>query len=79
MTLVIEGMQARGPNGLPAVSVTHYGEQNGDLVGDPEMIFEAEESSEGMYSCPTTGGMIMLASSSIPRLLRRAEPSWMPN
>jgi hypothetical protein len=46
MTLVIEDTQERGPNGLPAISVAHYGEQNGDLMRDPEMIFEAEESGE---------------------------------
>ncbi len=28
MTLVIEDTQERGPNGLPAISVAHYGEQN---------------------------------------------------
>jgi len=26
--------------GLPALSVAHYGEQNGDLMRDPEMCFE---------------------------------------
>ena len=25
---------------LPTISVTHYGEQNGDLMRDPEMCFE---------------------------------------
>ena len=30
----------RGPLGLPAISVAHYGEQNGDLMRDPEMCFE---------------------------------------
>src|SRR5437762_10052764 len=40
MTLVIEDMLERGPNGLPAISVAHYGEQNGDLMRDPEMCFE---------------------------------------
>ncbi len=44
MTLVIEDTQERGRNGLPAISVAHYGEQNGDLMRDPEMVFEAEES-----------------------------------
>jgi hypothetical protein len=44
MTLVIEDTQERGPNGLPAISVAHYGEQNGDLMRDPETTFEAEES-----------------------------------
>ncbi len=38
MTLIIEDTQERGPNGLPAISVAHYGEQNGDLMRDPEMI-----------------------------------------
>jgi hypothetical protein len=37
MTLVIEDTQECGPNGLPAISVAHYGEQNGDLIRDPEM------------------------------------------
>jgi hypothetical protein len=44
MTLVIEDTQERGPNGLHAISVAHYGERNGDSMRDPEMIFEAEES-----------------------------------
>ena len=52
MTLVIEDTQERGPNGLPAISVAHYGEQNGDLMRDPEMIFEAEESGEEMNLVP---------------------------
>lgn len=52
MTLVIEDTQERGPNGLPAISVAHYGEQNGDLMRDPEMIFEAEESGEQMNLIP---------------------------
>ena len=52
MTLVIEDTQERGPNGLPAISVAHYGEQNGDLMRDPEMIFEAEESNEQLNLVP---------------------------
>jgi hypothetical protein len=52
MTLVIEDTQERGPNGLPAISVAHYGEQNGDLMRDPEMIFEAEESGKQMNLVP---------------------------
>jgi hypothetical protein len=47
-----EGTQERGPNGLPAISVAHYGQQNGDLMRDPEMIFEAEESGEQMNLVP---------------------------
>ncbi|MBS1823490.1 MAG: hypothetical protein JST61_16215 [Acidobacteria bacterium] len=40
MELVIEAMDESGPCGLPAVSVAHYTEQNGDLMRDPEMCFE---------------------------------------
>jgi hypothetical protein len=40
MGLVIEATPEPGPLGLPAVSVAHYGEQNGDLMRDPEMCFE---------------------------------------
>ncbi|MEI9980290.1 MAG: hypothetical protein WDN23_15060 [Edaphobacter sp.] len=39
MALVIEAI-GTGPMGLPALSVAHYGEQNGDLMRDPEMCFE---------------------------------------
>jgi hypothetical protein len=40
MELVIEALDESGPVGLPAISVAHYGEQNGDLMRDPEMCFE---------------------------------------
>lgn len=40
MSLVIEAMDESGPMGLPAISVAHYGEQNGDAMRDPEMCFE---------------------------------------
>ena len=40
MQLVIEALDESGPCGLPALSVAHYGEQNGDLMRDPEMCFE---------------------------------------
>ncbi|MBW8869550.1 MAG: hypothetical protein JF563_02035 [Acidobacteriales bacterium] len=40
MALVIEAVPEPGPLGLPAISVAHYGEQNGDLMRDPEMCFE---------------------------------------
>lgn len=41
MTLTIENI-GLGPRGLPALSICHYGEQNGDLMRDPEMCFEME-------------------------------------
>ena len=40
MKLVIEAMDESGPCGLPAISVAHYGELNGDAMRDPEMCFE---------------------------------------
>src|ERR1700754_846559 len=40
MELVIEATDESGPCGLPCLSVAHYGEQNGDLMRDPEMCFE---------------------------------------
>ena len=40
MALVIEATDESGPCGLPSISVAHYGEQNGDLMRDPEMCFE---------------------------------------
>ena len=40
MALVIEATPEPGPLGLPGLSVAHYGEQNGDLMRDPEMCFE---------------------------------------
>ena len=42
MPLVIEAADESGPCGLPAISVCHYGEQNGDAMRDPEMCFEME-------------------------------------
>src|ERR1700739_3910663 len=40
MALVIEAVPEPGPLGVPAISVAHYGEQNGDLMRDAEMCFE---------------------------------------
>ena len=45
MSLVIEAMDESGPCGLPAISVCHYGEQNGDPMRDPEMCFERAPTS----------------------------------
>ena len=42
MELVIEAMDESGPLGLPSLSLCHYGEQNGDLMRDPEMCFDLE-------------------------------------
>ena len=41
MELVIEAMDESGPLGLPAISVCHYGEQNGDAHARPGDVFRA--------------------------------------
>jgi len=43
MRLVIEVLHEPGPEGHVAISVAHYGEQNADLMRDPEMLFEIVE------------------------------------
>jgi hypothetical protein len=47
MALVIEDIEEPGPAGYPTISVAHYGEQNGDLMRDPEMCFELIELPDG--------------------------------
>lgn len=37
MDLVIENLQCADDNGNPIYSIAHYGEQNGDLMADPDM------------------------------------------
>src|SRR5579884_1516050 len=49
MALVIEATPEPGPLGLPAISVAHYGEQNGDLMRDPEMCFEFLKLKTGQH------------------------------
>lgn len=51
MRLVIEHVGG-GPNGLPAVSVAHYYELNGDLCQDPEICFEIESTIDGLLFTP---------------------------
>jgi len=46
MELVIEAVDESGPCGLRSLSVAHYGEQNGDLMRDPEMCFELSLAGE---------------------------------
>lgn len=43
LALVIEATSEPGPCGVPALSVAHYGEQNGDAMRDPEMCFEVSK------------------------------------
>lgn len=51
MRLVIEHIGG-GPHGLPAISVAHYYELNGDLCQDPEMCFEIENTRYGLVLHP---------------------------
>ena len=51
MRLVIEHI-GKGPHGLPAISVAHYYELNGDLCQDPEMWFEVESTPAGLAMHP---------------------------
>jgi hypothetical protein len=44
MRLVIEHV-GQGPRGGDLVSVAHYGEQNGDPMRDPEIVFEIAAGS----------------------------------
>jgi hypothetical protein len=45
MRLSIEVLPESGRTGHPVVSVAHYGEQNSDLMRDPEMLFEVCENN----------------------------------
>ncbi len=47
LPLLIKAMPEPGPMGLPVLSITHYGEQNSDLMRDPEMLFELVELPSG--------------------------------
>jgi hypothetical protein len=50
LALVVEALDEAGPLGLPAISVAHYGNQNGDPMRDPEMCFELTKPLDGALS-----------------------------
>ncbi len=52
MRLVIEYV-GEGPRGMPCISVAHYYEQNGDLMRDPELVFEVNPDEDGPLSWTT--------------------------
>jgi hypothetical protein len=52
MDLVIEDTHDFGPSNLPVISVAHYSEQHGDLMRDPEMLFEMEQSDTEITLIP---------------------------
>lgn len=45
MNLSIENLQYTDRKGNPVYSMAHYGEQNGDLMADPEMTFSVDRNS----------------------------------
>jgi len=55
MALVIEATPEPGPLGAASISVAHYGEQNGDLMRDPEMVFEAR----GVWRRNESGALLL--------------------
>ena len=52
MPLAIEDICDPGPDGHRVISVTHYGKQNGDLMRDPEMLFQLVETESTMMLHP---------------------------
>ena len=52
MPLDIEDIGTPGPHGLVAISVAHYGQQNGDTMRDPEMLFELRRTGRDMELFP---------------------------
>ena len=51
MPLVVESLGERGPSGHRALSIAHYGEQNGDAMRDPEICAEVvvEKGSASLW------------------------------
>jgi hypothetical protein len=52
MRLCIEHV-GTGPRGMPLISVAHYFEQNGDLMADPDLVFEVNPDENGPLSWKT--------------------------
>jgi hypothetical protein len=70
MRLVIEHI-GEGPHGLPAISVAHYYEINGDLCQDPEMCFEIESTQKGIVMRPHMFQMATRPSIRRSRMMRK--------
>lgn len=51
MPLSIEAIGNHAKSNLPQISVCHYGKQNGDLMRDPEMIFEIHPDGHWIPNC----------------------------
>lgn len=46
MDLTIENLFVNDCYGNPMFSITHYGEQNGDLMSDPDMTFSVNHTTQ---------------------------------
>lgn len=51
MPLSIEAIGTSG-DGNRLISICHYGEQNGDLMRDPEIVFVLHQGPDGLYAEP---------------------------
>lgn len=52
MRLVVEVVSGPHPNGSYEISVAHYGEQNGDAMRDPEILFHVLPQVESWIWTP---------------------------
>ena len=53
MPLSVEDI-GQTPDGLRQVAISHYGEQNGDLMRDPEMVFAFQEIDGDPFAEPVS-------------------------
>jgi hypothetical protein len=58
------------------LSVAHYGEQNSDLMRDPEMLFEVVETAGSVSFRRSISATIMSASSNGAAIAMTREPSF---
>ena len=51
MPLSVEDI-GHAPDGFRQIAISHYGEQNGDLMRDPEMVFALQETDGTIFAEP---------------------------
>jgi hypothetical protein len=83
MRLVIEVIGGPYPNGAYGLSISHYSEQNGDAMRDPEITFLVVPSAEGTKWTPLTyensylGAYQVVAEVSREGLVKVKQSQWM--
>jgi hypothetical protein len=83
MRLVIEVIGGPYPNGAYGLSISHYSEQNGDAMRDPEITFLVVPSAEGTKWTPLTyensylGAYQVVAEASREGLIKVKQSQWM--